>query len=56
MSKTNLVIIGNGMVGHRFVEEIIDKMQSDQFNITIFCQEPRVAYDQIGRASCRERV
>ena len=51
MSKTNLVIIGNGMVGHRFVEEIIDKMQSDQFNITIFCQEPRVAYDRVHLSS-----
>ncbi|WP_334326390.1 nitrite reductase large subunit NirB [Gilliamella apicola] len=51
MSKTNLVIIGNGMVGHRFVEEIIDKMQSDQFSITIFCQEPRVAYDRVHLSS-----
>ena len=51
MSKTNLVIIGNGMVGHRFVEEIIDKMQSDQFNVTIFCQEPRVAYDRVHLSS-----
>ena len=51
MSKTNLVIIGNGMVGHRFVEEIIDKMQADKFNITIFCQEPRVAYDRVHLSS-----
>lgn len=51
MSKTNLVIIGNGMVGHRFVEELIDKKQSDQFNITIFCEEPRVAYDRVHLSS-----
>lgn len=51
MSKTNLVIIGNGMVGHRFVEELIDKMQSDRFNITIFCEEPRVAYDRVHLSS-----
>lgn len=51
MSKTNLVIIGNGMVGHRFVEEIIEKMQSDNFKITIFCQEPRVAYDRVHLSS-----
>lgn len=51
MSKTNLVIIGNGMVGHRFVEELIDKKQSDQFNVTIFCEEPRVAYDRVHLSS-----
>ena len=51
MSKTNLVIIGNGMVGHRFIEELIDKMQSDQFNITIFCEEPRIAYDRVHLSS-----
>ena len=51
MSKTNLVIIGNGMVGHRFIEELIDKMQSNQFNITIFCEEPRIAYDRVHLSS-----
>ena len=51
MSKTNLVIIGNGMVGHRFIEELINKMQSNQFNITIFCEEPRIAYDRVHLSS-----
>ena len=51
MSKTNLVIIGNGMVGHRFIEELIDKMQFNQFNITIFCEEPRIAYDRVHLSS-----
>ena len=51
MSKTNLVIIGNGMVGHHFIEELIDKMKSDQFNITIFCEEPRIAYDRVHLSS-----
>ncbi|WP_392552472.1 nitrite reductase large subunit NirB [Orbus wheelerorum] len=51
MSKTNLVIIGNGMVGHRFVEELIEKTQPDLFNITIFCEEPRVAYDRVHLSS-----
>jgi len=51
MSKTNLVIIGNGMVGHRFVEELIDKTSPDLFNITIFCEELRVAYDRVHLSS-----
>lgn len=51
MSKTNLVIIGNGMVGHRFIEELVGKSLSDQFNITIFCEEPRLAYDRVHLSS-----
>lgn len=47
MSKHSVVIIGNGMVGHRFIEELIDKDQSRQFAITVFCEEPRVAYDRV---------
>ena len=47
MSKHSVVIIGNGMVGHRFIEELIDKAAPEQFAITVFCEEPRVA-DQPG--------
>ena len=48
----NLVVIGNGMVGHRFIEELIDKQSSEQpFNITVFCEEPRVAYDRVHLSS-----
>ncbi|MFH8135846.1 nitrite reductase large subunit NirB [Pantoea osteomyelitidis] len=47
MSKHNVAIIGNGMVGHRFIEELIDKAEPGQFAITVFCEEPRVAYDRV---------
>ncbi|WP_288443421.1 nitrite reductase large subunit NirB [uncultured Pantoea sp.] len=47
MSKHSVVIIGNGMVGHRFIEELIDKAAPEQFAITVFCEEPRVAYDRV---------
>ena len=47
MSKHNVVIIGNGMVGHRFIEELIDKADPGQFSLTVFCEEPRVAYDRV---------
>lgn len=47
MSKTKLVIIGNGMVGHRFIEDFLNKAQPGQFDITVFCEEPRVAYDRV---------
>ncbi len=51
MSKTRLAIIGNGMVGHRFIEDLIEKAQPDQFEITVFCEEPRIAYDRVHLSS-----
>ncbi|MEN4574625.1 nitrite reductase large subunit NirB [Pantoea agglomerans] len=47
MSKHNVVVIGNGMVGHRFIEELLEKAEPDQFSLTVFCEEPRVAYDRV---------
>jgi nitrite reductase (NADH) large subunit len=47
----DLVIIGNGMVGHRFIEEVVDKQSTNEFNITVFCEEPRVAYDRVHLSS-----
>lgn len=51
MSKVRLVIIGNGMVGHRFIEELADKAPADKFDISVFCEEPRVAYDRVHLSS-----
>lgn len=51
MRKLKLAIIGNGMVGHRFIEAILDKAAPGQFDITVFCEEPRVAYDRVHLSS-----
>ncbi|WP_413691684.1 nitrite reductase large subunit NirB [Psychromonas sp. KJ10-2] len=51
MSKQKLVIIGNGMVGHRFIEEFVDKGGLANFDIVAFCEEPRVAYDRVHLSS-----
>ncbi|WP_114193043.1 nitrite reductase large subunit NirB [Edaphovirga cremea] len=51
MSKVKLAIIGNGMVGHRFIEDLLDKAEKDQFDITVFCEEPRIAYDRVHLSS-----
>ncbi len=51
MSKLQLVVIGNGMVGHRFLEDLVDKAQPGEFEITVFCAEPRVAYDRVHLSS-----
>lgn len=47
MSKVRLAIIGNGMVGHRFIEDLLDKSDASLFDITVFCEEPRKAYDRV---------
>ncbi len=51
MSKLNLVIIGNGMVGHRYIEDLVEKGDMANMNITVFCEEPRVAYDRVHLSS-----
>jgi len=44
-----LVVIGNGMVGHRFLESLVDA--NPQFEITVLCEEPRPAYDRVQLSS-----
>lgn len=39
-----VVVIGNGMVGHRFCEKL---RVSGQFRIVVFGEEPRPAYDRV---------
>jgi nitrite reductase (NADH) large subunit len=40
-----LVTIGNGMVGHRFLEQMAAK--GADWELICFCEEPRVAYDRV---------
>ena len=46
-NKQTLVVIGNGMVGHTFLESFVKSEARDQFNIVTFCEEPRPAYDRV---------
>tara|TARA_R110000772_G_scaffold208291_1_gene318784 strand:+ start:50997 stop:53549 length:2553 start_codon:yes stop_codon:yes gene_type:complete len=45
--KQRLLIIGNGPVGHQFIESIIESGQGGQFDITVIGEEPRPAYDRV---------
>ncbi|MBD1840453.1 nitrite reductase large subunit [Coleofasciculus sp. FACHB-64] len=49
--KKNLIVIGNGMVGHKFLELIIAKGAAQEWNLIAFCEEPRVAYDRVNLSS-----
>ncbi|HEY4086695.1 MAG TPA: nitrite reductase large subunit NirB [Bryobacteraceae bacterium] len=46
-NKKNLVVIGNGMAGARTVEEILARGGADQFQITMFGEEPTGNYNRI---------
>jgi nitrite reductase (NADH) large subunit len=41
-----LVVIGNGMVGQRFLE-LLQAQVSTSLDITVLCEEPRAAYDRV---------
>ena len=49
MSKPKLVVIGNGMVGQRFLEELVER--GHPYDITVFCEESRPAYDRVQLSS-----
>ena len=51
MVKRDLVIVGNGMVGHKFIESMLESGQRDAWNIVTFCEEPRLAYDRVNITS-----
>lgn len=47
MSKRRIVVVGNGMVGCKFIERMLQLGNSDEFEIATFCEEPRPAYDRV---------
>jgi nitrite reductase (NADH) large subunit len=46
--QKTIVVIGNGMVGHRFCERLVEFDVDRQYQIVTFCEEPRAAYDRVG--------
>ncbi len=45
--KPTLVIVGNGMVGHKFIEYLLQSEAGGRYRIVTFCEEPRLAYDRV---------
>jgi nitrite reductase (NADH) large subunit len=45
MSERKIVVVGNGMVGHHFVETLA-KGETNA-DITVIGEEPRPAYDRV---------
>lgn len=49
--KQNLVIVGNGMVGHHLVERLVEAKATDHYSITVIGEERFVAYDRVHLSS-----
>lgn len=46
MSKERIVVVGNGMVGHKFIETLIQSQRND-IEVITFAEESRLAYDRV---------
>ena len=47
MSKKTLIVIGNGMVGHHFLEQLVETPSAADFDIKVFGEEKLLAYDRV---------
>jgi nitrite reductase (NADH) large subunit len=41
-----IIVIGHGMVGHKFLESLVEA-GIDHAQVTVLCEEPRAAYDRV---------
>lgn len=51
MSKHRIVIVGNGMVGQRFLEALVGGPCAGALAVSVFAQESRPAYDRVHLSS-----
>jgi NAD(P)H-dependent nitrite reductase large subunit/NAD(P)H-dependent nitrite reductase small subunit len=47
MSRLDVVVVGNGMVGHRFCEKMAEYDREGLYRLVIVGEEPRPAYDRV---------
>lgn len=50
-AKPTVVLVGYGMVGHRFLEALADTGTADRFRVVVLAEEPRPAYDRVALTS-----
>ena len=51
MAKQRIVVVGNGMVGHKFIENMVNHEQASDYEVITFSEEPRLAYDRVQLSS-----
>ena len=44
---SRIVVVGHGMVGHRFCEKLVEHDRDRRHRVTVFGREPRPAYDRV---------
>ncbi|WP_406603835.1 nitrite reductase large subunit NirB [Nocardia macrotermitis] len=50
-AQRTVVVVGHGMVGHRFVEALRSRDTENQWQIVVLGEEPRAAYDRVALSS-----
>ncbi len=50
-SPKTVVVVGHGMVGHRFVEALRDRDRAGSWRVIVLCEEATAAYDRVGLSS-----
>ncbi len=45
--KKRIIVVGNGMVGHKFIDNLVSHADADQYQVITFSEEPRLAYDRV---------
>jgi nitrite reductase (NADH) large subunit len=51
VSTETIVLVGHGMVGQRFLEELADRGVTERARVVVLCEEPRPAYDRVNLTS-----
>ncbi len=46
-----LIVVGNGMVGHRLIERLLEAEGGCAFHVTVLADEPRLSYDRVNLSS-----
>ncbi|GAD02499.1 nitrite reductase large subunit NirB [Agarivorans albus] len=46
-----IIVVGNGMVGHHFIDQLIQQDKLGQVQVTTFSEESRLAYDRVQLSS-----
>jgi nitrite reductase (NADH) large subunit len=45
--KKRIVVVGNGMVGHKFIDNLVNHPDAANYQVITFSEEPRLAYDRV---------
>jgi nitrite reductase (NADH) large subunit len=49
--RRTLVVAGNGMVGQKLLEVLVERGATAEWDVVTFCEEGRLAYDRVGLSS-----